>query len=245
MTRPHVAWLSITAAALGLVGCVSPDADPPSLRTVPVDEPTSTVPVQDEVPSFDILSRSLSYRVRTVGCTSIRIGSAIPVGSNMLLTNAHVVDGEIYAVRVSSWDGVDYDVQAVAAAADIDLAILQVDVSLPVVVALGADPVPGQRVALAGYPHGEQWSLSEGTVIDYVDVPAPSGGTYASIRVTAQAATGNSGGPLLDLAGTLVGVVYAVETTDQGDPPRALAFPVSALAALDWETSFFPVTPTC
>lgn len=83
----------------------------------------------------------------------------------------------------------------------------------------------GTQVWAAGYPEGTQLSVLPGIVIDYV-----AGSEYTEsgqiMEITNPIKPGNSGSPLLDNEGKVVGVVFA-ENTVTGN---GLAIPVSSLA---------------
>lgn len=86
-----------------------------------------------------------------------------------------------------------------------DLALLTIDLpgtSLP----LGYDPQVGDRVIAAGHPIGLEWSVSHGRV----SARRPAGGRYhvpfAWTQVDAPTNGGNSGGPLVDRYGRLIGI---------------------------------------
>jgi S1-C subfamily serine protease len=84
---------------------------------------------------------------------------------------------------------------------------------------------PGTQVWAAGYPEGDQLSVTPGIVIDYVDgTRYGESGQVMEISNTIQ--PGDSGSPLLDSEGRVVGVVFATETAT-GD---GLAIPASTLS---------------
>jgi S1-C subfamily serine protease len=215
------------AVALALVtGCVPapPSPDVSGIEGVSVAEVVRQSPVlrQDSVERF---AREITYRVRNPGCGGVSLGSAFALGPNLLVTNQHVVEDGFFQLELSTWDGreVTADISSVSVWADI--ALIETAQTLPVVARTGPDPEPGQPVAAVGYPRGGQWTLSVGEVVDLVP-PETFDTTHEVVRFDAPISPGNSGGPLLDESGDVVGVVFAVEL---GGQELSLAIPVSTL----------------
>jgi putative serine protease PepD len=100
--------------------------------------------------------------------------------------------------------------------------------------------VPGQQVIAIGSPEGLQNSVSVG-VVSAVDRPVPVVAvregvgkpvTYDAIQTDAALSPGNSGGPLLELNGRVVGINAAGYTTEDG-APIAVGFAIPIDAAED------------
>ena len=89
---------------------------------------------------------------------------------------------------------------------------------------LPADPAPGDLLRVYGYPGGGPMRVNEGEVRDYV-VNSELGTEGRVMRAEVEIRPGNSGGPALDTAGRVVGVVYAIEL----DTKLGLIVPVSTL----------------
>jgi S1-C subfamily serine protease len=220
-------------------GCVPA---PPDAR--PLADPTERVPAVQTVlkqDGYERFAREITYRVRNPGCSGVGLGSAFALSSNLLVTNQHVVDDGMLSLELSTWDGREVlaDVSAVSTWADI--ALVTTVQPLPVVATIGSDPVPGQPVAAVGFPLGGQWTLTVGEVVDLV--PAEVFDTsHPVVRFDAPIRQGNSGGPLLDEDGKVVGVVFAIEL--EGDR-LSLAIPVSTLEDELQDRSFVESSPSC
>ncbi|HEX9993450.1 MAG TPA: serine protease [Acidimicrobiales bacterium] len=216
--RRPLAALAGLAVALAAAGCVAPP--PPGEDALP-----AAVDVRAE--SVARLAEQATVRVRNRVCEGLATGSGVVIGDGMLVTNRHVVEGA-GELQVSTWDGRTFDVGVASTATRADLAVARVEGDLPpAIVPADDDPRPGSAVSAVGYPLGSQLAFSDGEVVDY-QAGAHYGEESEVLRVTAQLRPGNSGGPLVDEQGRLVGVVFAVESsTDLG-----LAIPVSALQAL-------------
>lgn len=158
---------------------------------------------------------------------SVSSGSGTVVTSQgHIVTNAHVIDhGRNY--RVIFGDGREREATLVGQDSAADLAVLQlVDEPTPMPYARFAaadDLHPGETVLAMGAPWGLSNSLSAGVVnnprrllvslfedeADYedrLDEDSPTGRYYAWIQHDAAIAPGNSGGPLVDLEGEIVGI---------------------------------------
>jgi S1-C subfamily serine protease len=198
-------------------------------------------PATDDVPSFSagdelelpaaaatsVLRRAqqVTVRIRSLGCDRFGIGSGFVLPGGVVVTNRHVID-EPRAVTLNTWDGVSLEASVTGIAVDSDLAILQLSeaAELPVAELRTTAVEVGETVVAVGYPGGGPATVTTGSVVGLVDgelldEPAPV------LRVDALIRQGNSGGPLLDEEGRVVGVVFALEVgTGYG-----LAVPVTTL----------------
>ncbi len=138
-------------------------------------------------------------------------GSGFVYQDNYIVTNAHVVsDARNVQVRFSR--GQWRSATVVGADPSSDLAVVQVQnppqyaKALPLV---ENEPPIGTRVAAIGSPYSLEGSISSG-IISAVNrsIPAPNGYTIPdAIQTDAPVNPGNSGGPLLNLDGEVVGVI--------------------------------------
>ena len=157
-------------------------------------------------------AREGTLRVRAILCNGAGYasGSGFAVGPRTLITNRHVAENT-ELLQLSTWDGRDVDVRVGTVSYVNDLAVLEIIGTLDVSFRVGdSSAAPGDTVYAVGYPQGGAWTLTEGTLYDIVD-----GEVYEEtgeiIRSTAGIEPGNSGGPLLDTNGDLVGVVFAID----------------------------------
>ena len=228
--------VSLRRLALGLVlavsgsGCVAAPPSPDPLTAVPVDE------VRDRPTERPL--RHATVRVRNLGCGFIGTGSGVVVvGDALIATNRHVVEGAS-RLEINTWDGRTLEVDVASAASESDLALVRVTGTLPPAVPFAADdPEAGDTVTIAGYPGGRALTLVSGPVRSVGPLPGDEIGDVA--RVDAPVRPGNSGGPVGDDAGELVGVVYAA-TTSGND---ALVIPATRLRDLRDSGGFAPVEP--
>jgi S1-C subfamily serine protease len=148
------------------------------------------------------------------GTVETGLGSGVVVNADgSVLTALHVVDGAD-RIQVEFGDGTQAAARVTAGRPEHDIAVLAVD-RLPEVVVpavLAGPPPVGDAVFAVGNPLGLQRSLTAG-VVSAVDrtIAAPRGPALGGlIQFDAAVNPGNSGGPLLNRAGQVVGIVTAL-----------------------------------
>ena len=159
-----------------------------------------------------------------VGCNGIITGSGFPITANHVLTNAHVVAGTRNTVVILP-DGSRHGATVVLFDPDVDVAILYVrGLNLAPFPTASADR--GTQGAAIGYPGGQSLTVSPAVVDEVIN--AEGRDIYNQNLVTRQifvidsttanggpgVQPGNSGGPLVDLNGNVLGVIFAASTSD-------------------------------
>jgi len=121
-----------------------------------------------------------------------------------IVTNAHVVRGSNVAVQL--WDGREFSASVTARDSHRDLAALQVNAnSLPA--ACPADSAqlrPGELAIAIGNPLGFVGALTTGVI--HAVGPLRAFGHQTWVQATVRLAPGNSGGPLADARGRVIGI---------------------------------------
>lgn len=139
-------------------------------------------------------------------------GSGFLIDSHgYLLTNFHVVDGAD-RVTVTLVDGRSLRAVVVGVDPAIDVALLRIPGAegLPTVVLGDSDTLrPGQWVCAIGNPLGYVHSVTVG-VVSYLGRKLFDQSLDAYIQTDAAISLGNSGGPLIDTQGRVVGITTAV-----------------------------------
>jgi serine protease Do len=128
-----------------------------------------------------------------------------------LLTNFHVVDGAD-RITVTLVDGRAFRAELVGVDPVIDVALLKISASedLPVAVLGDSDSLrPGQWVCAIGNPLGYVHSVTVG-VISFLGRKLFNSTLDAYIQTDAAISLGNSGGPLIDSEGRVVGITTAI-----------------------------------
>jgi len=156
-----------------------------------------------------------------------------------VVTNNHVVAGT-NSVKVVLSNGTEEDATVVGTDQYNDIAVLKVSGSVPAVAALGNSDVlkPGETVIAIGSPLGDFKNTVTVGVVSATGRNIDSGDGYqieGLIQTDAAINQGNSGGPLVDLAGQVIGVnTLIVRNTGSGAVAEGLGFaiPVDTAAAV-------------
>ena len=154
-----------------------------------------------------------------------------------VVTNHHVVDGA-QSVSVRFWDGSTYDATVVGSDPSTDLAVIKVDAPADVLIplALGdSDSLSvGESVVALGSPFGLEGTLTSGIVSALNrEMTSPNNFTISnSIQTDAAINHGNSGGPLLNAAGEVVGVNTQIKSDSGGSDGIGFAVPSSTVSSI-------------
>lgn len=126
----------------------------------------------------------------------------------IVLTNDHVVAGAGGVLRAQTLDGRDVPVTVMARSQDLDLAVLRISASDLPHVGIGDSTRlrVGELVFAIGHPWGQPWVVTAGIVSGLGEAETRSGQRIAFIRSDVRLAPGNSGGPLLDARGHVIGI---------------------------------------
>jgi S1-C subfamily serine protease len=136
--------------------------------------------------------------------------------NGIILTNNHVVNSR--APRVTLPDGSQYRGAVLARDPQIDLALLQIDAGglTPVRVADSRRLRVGQWVLAVGHPWGQPGYVTGGVISALLRAQTqPGGREIPVIRTDAALAPGNSGGPLVDASGAVIGINTLIVGGDQ------------------------------
>jgi len=160
-----------------------------------------------------------TLKIQGFGCGGIVFGSGFPVGPGMVLTNAHVVAGT-QGTTVRSPAGRSLSARVVLFDPDRDVAILYVP-RLALAPLSEATAHQGTQGAAIGYPGGGNEEVSPAVVngqfqAEGRDIYGQKLVVRSIWSTQATVKPGNSGGPLVDLDGNLVGVIFAASTSQPG-----------------------------
>ncbi|MGA7913103.1 MAG: MarP family serine protease [Candidatus Dormiibacterota bacterium] len=176
------------------------------------------------------VAASATSKVIAAGCNGgAEAGSSWPLATGYLVTNAHVVAGSS-SVQVVTSNGVHHTATVVLFDPNTDLAVLHVPgLTLAPLAYVNKDPARGTNGAVIGYPGGN----SEQVVAAAVSGTERASGynIYGDALVTrdievlaARIIPGDSGGPIVNNAGEVIGVVFAA-STNQTNVGYALTIP--------------------
>ncbi|HEV2528085.1 MAG TPA: trypsin-like peptidase domain-containing protein [Thermomicrobiales bacterium] len=153
-----------------------------------------------------------------------------------VITNAHVVEGGS-SFTVSFYDGTTAEATLIGRDVYADVAVLQLDLAdgqtLPAVASIGssADVAAGEAVVAIGSPYGELTNTVSDGIVGATGRSLPSSaGVYDLadlIQHDAAIYPGNSGGPLLDLDGNVIGINVATLRDTQTGQASGIGFALS------------------
>jgi putative serine protease PepD len=138
-----------------------------------------------------------------------------------VITNEHVVEGE-NAISVRFWNGATYRATLVGTDPSTDVAVIKVNAPAsmlhPISLGNSSGVQVGQPVVAIGSPYGLEETVTAGIVSAlHREMTAPNNFTIAdSIQTDAAINHGNSGGPLLDLSGSVIGINAQIKS-DTGE----------------------------
>jgi putative serine protease PepD len=154
-----------------------------------------------------------------------------------IITNEHVVDGA-QSIKVKFWNGKSYNATVVGSDASTDVAVIDVDapasVLFPISFADSSRVQVGDGVVAIGSPFGLEQTVTSGIVSAlHRDMRSPNGFTIDdSIQTDAAINHGNSGGPLLNAEGKVIGVNSQIESDSGGNDGVGFAVPSNTVKSI-------------
>jgi S1-C subfamily serine protease len=200
------------------------DADDPDRAPAPVESPSAGDNRDDG--ELDAYSRAVMGVVDRVGPAVVGVSRGTGGGSGFsftpdgyILTNAHVVDGA-RVVRLTYGDGSTRSGAVVGSDPHTDLAVVRSEGEASAHAELGRSATlrVGQLVVAIGSPLGFDFTVSAGVVSAVGRAMRSQSGRLIENMIQSDVALnpGNSGGPLADSRGRVVGVSVAVIRGAQG-----------------------------
>ncbi|MCX4093640.1 MarP family serine protease [Nocardia sp. alder85J] len=197
----------------GLPDVIGPFGRAPIAAVEPPDPSVLDTPV-----ALNLQHSVLRIRGVAPSCQRALEGSGFVVAPERIMTNAHVVAGTT-TVQVDTARG-PLDASVVLFDPSRDVAVLAVPgLNAPVVPLAAVAAKSGQSAIVLGYPGGGPYTASAARVRETLDLTGPN--IYKSGTVEREVYTvrgrvraGNSGGPLVDTDGEVLGVVFGAAVTD-------------------------------
>ena len=155
-------------------------------------------------------------------------GSGFIVNSDgTIFTNAHVVDGA-KTVTVTLSDHREFTAKVLGSDKSSDIAVLKVDAhNLPAVHLGNSDQIHvGDYVLAIGAPFGLEETATAG-IVSATERSLPGGSYVPFIQTDAAVNPGNSGGPLFDSGGSVVGINSQIYTNSGGYQGVSFAIPIN------------------
>jgi putative serine protease PepD len=154
-----------------------------------------------------------------------------------IVTNEHVVDGA-QSVSVRFWNGNTYKATVVGTDPSTDLAVIKVDapqsILTPLTVGDSSKVLVGDGVVAIGSPFGLEETVTSGIVSAlHRQMEAPNKFTINdSIQTDAAINHGNSGGPLLNAQGEVIGVNAQIAGDTGGNVGVGFAIPSNTISLI-------------
>ncbi|MGN7162043.1 MarP family serine protease [Micrococcus luteus] len=186
-------------------------AAPSAATTAPASSASTAAP---STPAASSVSAAVVRLTGTAAqCSQVQSGSGVAVAPDRVLTNAHVVLGVDAPTVTDRARGV-HEARIVHLDTVHDLAVLAVDDADLPVMPVGAELTGGASASVLGYPDGGPFASTPATVQAVGEVPLGDVLTGAASMVdvytlAADIRHGYSGGPVVDAAGNLAGLVFA------------------------------------
>jgi S1-C subfamily serine protease len=213
-----VLWLSTLLTSGPLPQTVSRQAIDAAVARALAEQapPSPAAKVYESVKGAIVAVRAIGDALETDEYLQKSAGTGVVVvNRGTILTSLHVIAGA-GRIRVQFADGLESDARVVVEQPENDLAVLQAD-TVPDDLAAAlmrprADLQPGDAVVAVGFPFGIGPSVSAGVVSGLRREFRSPGGARLSDLIQFDAAVnpGSSGGPLLNAAGEVVGIVTAM-----------------------------------
>jgi putative serine protease PepD len=239
---PVAAALAVGAGAgAGIYAAVSGGSSTPATTA------TAVVPAQQAVATQTVTSLTQLYKDATPGVVDITVsgsssGNSFGFGGQQqteaegtgfvydtkgdIITNAHVVDGAS-SITVHFQNGKSAKATLVGADDSSDTAVVKVNVDAsqlhPLTIGDSSTVIPGQAVAAIGSPFGLPETMTSG-IVSAINrtITAPNNYSIAgAIQTDAPINHGNSGGPLLNSSGEVIGINAQIESDSGGKVQHA------------------------
>jgi 2-alkenal reductase len=156
-------------------------------------------------------------------------GSGVIISQDgYIVTNNHVVEGA-ESLAVTFADGSRHDATLVGSDPLVDIAVIRVTDAVPAIAPLGDSDAlqPGETVIAIGSPLGDFKNSVTAGVISALNRTVPGSGQEGLIQTDAAINHGNSGGPLVNLRGEVIGInTLVVRGGSTGDQAEGLGFSV-------------------
>ncbi len=246
--------LDIPARPNTLPTALTPQAYPPQQRTVPTALVTDSrqlnfADADDLLPeertniavyqrcNRSVVNISTSSRMDSFLTVSMKKGTgsgSVLDQSGTILTNQHVIDGA-KEITVSLSNSSSYSAVLIGEDPDTDIAILHIKAPAeqlePIAWGDSQNLKVGQRIYAIGNPFGLERTMSAGMISSLNrQIPSREGRMMRSlIQVDMSLNQGNSGGPLLNTRGELIGMNAAIMSSDGDSAGVGFAIPSSTI----------------
>ena len=222
--------LSAGLAAGGTALVINQDGGGSTTIVRQVANPANSSDSSNAMPVASTGGMTIEQMYKQYGNGVVRVEHSSGLGSGFvidseghILTNAHVVDGAQGDITVSFSNNEKVVAKVIGVDNATDVAVLKVDVpsSALTVIPLGdsAGLKVGSGVVAIGNPFGQDRTVTSGIISAVArSIQAPNGFSInGAIQTDAAINHGNSGGPLLDMSGQVIGINSQIDTGGQAN----------------------------
>jgi len=179
---------------------------------IPAQPPDEAIAADPEV----LAAGDSVVKVLSTACGLGIEGSGWSAAPGLIVTNAHVVAGA-EDTTVTTQDGVELDAEPVYYSPAEDLAVLRVGAEIPVL-AISHRNEEGRRAAVLGYPENGPYALAAARVGETRETISEDSYGRGPVEreimaLGGRVRSGNSGGPVVDAGGEVIGTVFAATTS--------------------------------
>jgi serine protease Do len=205
----------------------------PAVVNISVTHQAKTGAAMPQVPGLDPNSpffeffRQFPQAVPHGGAPEYGQGSGFIISSNgVILTNAHVID-DATEVTVKLTDKREFRAKVIGSDKPSDVAVLKIDATGLPTVTLGssANEKVGEWVLAIGSPYGFENSVTSG-IVSAKSRSLPDGTYIPFIQTDVAVNPGNSGGPLFNMKGEVIGINAQIFTHTGGYQGLSFAVPI-------------------
>jgi 2-alkenal reductase len=206
LLRPGIPAPPVAPAAIVVPGFSPQESSPP-----PASNPSVAVAVDRAGPAVVTIINHLEVGAAGLGGTGTASGSGVIISqAGYIVTNNHVIDGSA-SLEVIFADGSEAPAVLIGTDAFADIAVVRVDLPVPRVAAWGDSSAlaSGDTVIAIGSPLGDFANTVTAGVVSATgrSIEAEPGFRMEDLIQTDAAINhGNSGGPLVNLEGQIVGI---------------------------------------
>jgi serine protease Do len=213
-----------------LIADVVARVSPSVVRIIVVHPPKGTATTGAQIAEADAGKGKSAPTGMAELTPNVHVGSGFSIAPGLIATNRHVVEGAVL-MYVSTADGARYPAEVVGVAHNADIALIRIDPAsnLPPLKFGDSDTVrPGDVVIAIGSPFGFDNTVTAG-VVSSVNRDIMEGPFDDYIQSDAAINHGNSGGPLFNMAGDVIGMNSVLFAPGQGFSGLGFSIPSNDL----------------
>ena len=231
-------WIALAAAtAIVALSAACGDSETPEASLESIDAGLVVAAVEGILADIydNAVPSVVAIRVeRTQGLSSAGVGSGFVWSEDgHIITNNHVVDG-VDRIVVAFADGSEYRAELLGGDQASDIAVLKIDpgdrVLRPLTLSDSDDLRVGQTAVALGTPFGHRFTMTTGIVSAVGRTVRSGSSSYSNpeiVQTDAPLNPGNSGGPLLNRAGEVIGINAQISTPTGVNSGVGFAVPIN------------------